>query len=105
MRDIRILLGKRIKTLRHKRGISQQKLAEIAGIDQRSLSHIECGDTFPSRNLDNIANALNVELSELFEFDTVALTSKSMITYIKKNIEFLSDSSLEIIFKMVKFLK
>lgn len=59
MNDIKKLLGKRIKELRKAQGISQQQLAELANIDQRNLSHIECGDTFPSRVLLEISSALN----------------------------------------------
>ena len=46
MNDIKKLLGLRIKELRKMKKMSQQVLAEKANIDQRSLSHIECGDNF-----------------------------------------------------------
>ena len=47
-------IGEKIKELRKNQGLSQQQLAELANIDQRSLSHIECGNTFPSKILSNI---------------------------------------------------
>ena len=67
MNDIKYYLGQRIKELRKIKGLSQQELAEIANIDQRSLSHIECGDTFPSKSLFELAEALDVDLKDLFE--------------------------------------
>ena len=48
MKDIKILLGKRIKELRKKLNISQQELAEKINVDARNLSNIECGISFPS---------------------------------------------------------
>ena len=51
MNRIKELLGRRIKELREKRGYTQQQLAEKIGIDQRNLSKIECGITFPSKSL------------------------------------------------------
>ena len=61
MEDIKQLLGQKIKELRKNQRLSQQQLAELANIDQRSLSHIECGNTFPSKILINLSKALNIK--------------------------------------------
>lgn len=67
--DIKILLGKRIKELRTKRGLTQEKLSEIVGVGQRNLSKIECGKTFlTSDTLSKLLIALEVEAKELFDF-------------------------------------
>lgn len=105
MNDVKKLLGKRIKELRKSQGISQQLLSEKANIDQRSLSHIECGDTFPSRALFDIANALNIELSDLFDFNHHKLDSDEMKDYIRKNIENLSDENIKIIYRLINSMK
>ena len=102
MNDIKKLLGKRIKELRKSQGISQQFLAEKANIDQRSLSHIECGDTFPSRALFDIANALNADLKDLFDFEHHKLDTNEMKKYIVEKIENLSDEDIKILFRMIK---
>ena len=39
-------IGKRIKELRKKRGLSQERLAELVNIEQNSLSYIETGACF-----------------------------------------------------------
>ncbi len=105
MNDIKKLLGKRIKELRKAQGISQQQLAEVANIDQRSLSHIECGDTFPSRSLLDLAKALNIELKDLFDFEHLDVTIKTMSAYIKENIDHLPKESIIAVYRMVKTLR
>lgn len=105
MNDIKKLLGKRIKELRKSQGISQQQLAELANIDQRSLSHIECGDTFPSRSLLDLAKVLNIELKDLFDFEHLDVTIETMSAYIKENIDHLPKESIIALYRMVKALR
>ena len=67
--DIKKLLGRRIKELRTRKGMTQEKLAEMIGVGERNLSKIECGNNFvTSETLSNILSALDVEPSELFNF-------------------------------------
>lgn len=62
-------VGKRIKELRIKQKISQEKLAEMAEISQNMLSGIETGNNFCSaETLEKIIIALEVEPNELFDF-------------------------------------
>ena len=105
MNDIKKLIGKRIKELRKAQGISQQQLAELANIDQRNLSHIECGDTFPSRSLLDLAKALNIELKDLFDFEHLDVTRETMSAYIKENIDHLPKESIIAVYRMVKALR
>jgi len=63
------LFGMRIKELRTGRKLSQEQLAEKAGISSKYLSRIEMGQHFPSIDiLIKLAKALNVELRDFFEF-------------------------------------
>lgn len=62
-------VGKRIKELRHKLNISQEELADKAGIHRTYIASLEVG----KRNisivlLEKIADALEVSLSEFFDF-------------------------------------
>ena len=66
---IQIKVGKRIKDLRHKLGISQEELADKAGIHRTYIASLEVG----KRNvfvvtLEKIVIALEVSLSEFFNF-------------------------------------
>ena len=105
MEDIKKLLGLKIKNLRIKQGYSQQKLAEIANIDQRNLSNIECGNTFPTRHLLKIAECLKVTLPELFDFDYIPKDIESMKKFIIKNLENMSDSDIITIYRMITIMK
>ena len=62
----RISFGKSMKKLRNIAKISQEKLADIAGLDRKTISRIENGHLSPSiDNLWAIADALNLEAHEL----------------------------------------
>jgi transcriptional regulator with XRE-family HTH domain len=64
----RRVFGERIRTLRHSRGLSQERLADLAGIHRTYLSSLERGERNVS--LDNIhalARALGVPAADLFE--------------------------------------
>lgn len=68
--NIKILLGKRIKEIRKKRGYTQEKLAELANIEIPSLSNIENAKNYPnSETLEKLCNALSLAPYELFMFD------------------------------------
>ena len=57
----------RLRELRTEKGLSQEKLAEEAGIHRTYLGGIELGLRNPSlRNLARIARALGVPVFELF---------------------------------------
>ena len=105
MKEIKHLLGQRIKELRNKRGLSQQQLAEIVNIDQRNLSNIECGVTFPTRSLAQIANALNVTLPELFDFDYLPQDENSKKNYIVSRLENLDSKSITTLYRLVKTMQ
>ena len=68
--DIKKLLGRRIKEIRTKRKLTQEKLAEMIGVGERNLSKIECGNNFiTAETLSKVINALSIEPQELFIFD------------------------------------
>ena len=60
----------RIKELREKKKLTQEKLAEVVGIGQRNLSKIECGKNFvTSETLAKIISALKIKPADLFNFE------------------------------------
>jgi len=64
---IKDTLGRNIKLLRARRGFSQADLTEKADISIPFLSNIERGIKYPQPDmLSKIANALGVEVNELF---------------------------------------
>lgn len=68
--NIKEKVGKRIRYLRNQIGISQEELADKAGIDRTYITSVECGKRNVSIvNIERISIALNVTLSKLFDFD------------------------------------
>ena len=62
-------LGQKIQQLRKERKITQERLAELVGIDPKNISRIENGNNYPTaENLTSIAEALRVNIYELFVF-------------------------------------
>lgn len=60
-----------IKAVRKQKGITQQGLSEISGIDQSSISRMENGKQGISlNNLYLIADALEVSIESLFRGDS-----------------------------------
>ena len=67
--DIKLLVGKRVRELRNSIGISQEELADLAGLDRTYITSVECGKrNISSVNIEKLANALQVSLKEFFSF-------------------------------------
>lgn len=61
-------LGDRIKELRKRTGLSQEKFALKIDMDRTYFATVESGKRNVSlRNIEKIAKGLNVSLSQLFE--------------------------------------
>jgi transcriptional regulator with XRE-family HTH domain len=59
-------LGKRIKTLREMKGVSQQELASICDFEKSNMSRLEAGRTNPTiLTLLKICAALSIDLPDL----------------------------------------
>lgn len=78
------LLGSRIRHVRKINGMSQERFAELIGIDPNSVSRIECGVHYPSLDtLEKIAAVLKMEMRDLFVFNNKE-TSEEMRAYLIK---------------------
>lgn len=67
MEDIRKRFGKRLVKLRKSRNLSQEKLAELAGLHRTYVGSVERGERNISLlNIEKIAQALKVKVSDLF---------------------------------------
>ena len=63
-------LGKRIAYLREQKGLNQSQLAAECEKDRQSINRLEKGNVNPSAfYLYQVAKALNVSVSELFNFN------------------------------------
>ena len=96
------LLGAKIKEIRKKRELSQEKIAEQVGIDPKHFSRIEVGVNYPSLNtLEKIAQSLNVEIEDLFNFHHIKNNLELMenITILLKEAD---EAELQLIYKIVR---
>lgn len=60
--------GKKVRTVREKKGITQEVLAERAGVHRTYVGMIERGEkNITLKNIEKYAKALDVSISELFE--------------------------------------
>ena len=62
-------LGKRIKTLRENKKLTQEKLAEKTGLSLDFIGKIEVNINHPGlKSLLKISNALDIHIKDLFDF-------------------------------------
>jgi len=65
--EFQVVVGKRIKALRLRKGLSQRQLALDANKDPQSLERVENGKTCPTIfYLKELCEALNVSLADFF---------------------------------------
>lgn len=64
--------GLKIKVERAKRRLSQEQLAELAGLSSKFISNIELTKQNPSlTSIKNIAEALGITMSELLDINNI----------------------------------
>jgi len=66
--DLLRSLGAAVRNRRERRGLTQEALAELAGLERTYLTDLEAGRRNPSvKTLDRLARALGVKVHTLFE--------------------------------------
>lgn len=84
MSDLRLFIGNRIRAIRTTKGLTQQKLADIAGLDYRYIGALERGErNFSVDTLEKVLIALNVGIHELvLSFDEGEVNQKVIDEFI-----------------------
>jgi transcriptional regulator with XRE-family HTH domain len=98
MAEIKETLARNMKAARERLGYSQTKLAELAGTSVPFIGEIEICHKSPSlENLGNIAEALGMEVYQLFlEEEEKEVTSRQkMLTELKRELEAKFQKDLE----------
>lgn len=103
MKQILSEFGKRVRELRKKKGLSQEALAQKAGLHYTYIGQVERGKKNPSlKSIEKIANALDTSLPHLFSF----LEEKSPDDKLRNQIiDLLKDkdtSTLELLLKVTR---
>jgi len=72
-------IAERIRLTRQQKKISQTELAEISGVNKKSLSRYELGTSIPPADaLKQIADALGVSTDYLLSDDSVVIKDKEL---------------------------
>ena len=102
MAETKILLGKRIRTLRRINDLSQEELAEKASMSGKYVGEIERGQANITIDiLGKISTALDVEMTDLFDFQH-EINRQEHIPKINSLLQNADDKSLQAIFRIVK---
>jgi transcriptional regulator with XRE-family HTH domain len=68
LQDLNVQFGKAVRRWRKKRGISQERLAELCDLHGTYLGRVERGtQNISLKNIGKIARALKVKLRDLFK--------------------------------------
>lgn len=84
---IREIFAKNLKYYRFKKGISQEKLAEICNLHPTMISDYERMKSAPTLNtIEKLSIALNIEIYQLFMTDNIHIKLKSRINTHNDNV-------------------
>jgi transcriptional regulator with XRE-family HTH domain len=93
MGEILKVFGRRVRSLRRAKDITQEQLAERAGLSLQSVGEIERGRGNPTLvNIERLSAALDVELTALFDLGDVGMTREQVQ---KELLELLAGASEE----------
>lgn len=98
-------IGRRIRTARKKQGLTQETLAEMAGLSIPHMSNIENGRTKVSlQSLVHVANALRTTVDPLL-YDSLVAAKQAYDQDFRDLLEDCSMKDREIIYETAKNLK
>ena len=99
------LLGRRIRELRKKRRLTQQELAEKAGLHFKFVGGIERGTVNTTlRALKKIATALGVSVADLFQYELHSSDPKQLRKLLAEAIRRCSDSEAALFYRFYRSL-
>ena len=99
--DRRKALGLRLKELRKRKGLKQDKLAELVGLEPNSICNIETGKNYPSmQSLEKIIEVLEVTFTDVFKFEQHAEPE-----YLRDEINAILDKNPKILKNFYKIVK
>jgi transcriptional regulator with XRE-family HTH domain len=102
--DKKGLLGKRIREIRKRQRLSQERLAERAGISAQYVSNIERGKENPTLDLLlRLSEALRVSLGQLCDFETTEeMDQRKMRSAVSKMLRKTDAEHLKLALKVLK---
>ena len=98
----KIKLGKRIKSLRTRKGFTQDKLAELAGLNGKYLGEVERGkENISIVNLMRIAEALDAPMVSIVDCDHER-ESGELKSQLHRLIDEADEKELKIVYRLIE---
>ena len=98
-------LGKRIQEIRKSKKLTQEKLAEMIGLDTPNLSNIERGKRFvTAETLEKIINALGISEKNLFDLEHIK-SREELIVSINDILSTSETKDIEYFYRMINLYK
>ena len=103
--DIKKIFGQNVKKYRKSLGYTQMQLAEFLNVDQKHISFIESGNSFPSSTLiSKISEKLKVSPDKLFlsaPIPSIEVIKQALASIIDES----SDEVIEKIYNYANYIK
>ena len=104
--DPKELLGRRVRDLRRKKAVTQERLAEIANVDVKYLGGIERGTENPTiAMLQKLADALSAKIHQLLDFEHELHGEKLLRRRIAQTLDGCDEKALQIFLKLIIAIK
>ena len=102
MANTKELLGKRIRSLRRMADLSQEQLAEKAGLSYKYLGEVERGKANVTVDiLEKVATALDVEMMDLFDYEH-ELEGKKLKQKVNAFVREANEKDLKAVYRIMK---
>lgn len=100
--DLKKIFGANVKKLRNEKKYTQFELAEMLEIDEKHLSHIETGRSFPKAILiEKLCEVLDIDLPTLFNFPRNK-NRENLLNKIDKFTQNASDDDLDNLLRIIE---
>ncbi|MBI5573388.1 MAG: helix-turn-helix transcriptional regulator [Elusimicrobia bacterium] len=101
--DLSIQIGRKIRETRKELNLTQENVAERTGLDWSFIGQIERGTNTPSiRTLSKIAEALNLEIGDMFPAKVTKSKDELLLKEISKILNQRSPADKKFLIKLLK---
>lgn len=98
--------GDKVKLLRKKHDLSQERLATILKINRNCLSRIETGKSEPSLSvIRDIAEYFKVDVASLMDIQSKKIDTKDKIKKIAEGCQYLMDNDLDFLVRVISVMR
>ena len=105
MDTVQDIFGKKIKSIRRARDITQEKLADLSGLSLQYIGEIERGRRNPSlTSIEQLSKALDIPMAELFSLEEFRLSREELRTILVRQIESADEDRLRVFFSMAQVI-